>query len=134
MIYVLDACAMIAFLSGEAGADVVESALLEPGSQCLAHSINLCEVYYVFMRKGGEATAESALEDLKAAGVVERNDSDGAFWQEVGKFKATQVKISLADCCAITLTNRSGGLMLTSDHHELDPVAAGGLCRIKFIR
>lgn len=41
MIYVLDACAMIAFLRGEAGADVVENALLEAGSQCVAHSINL---------------------------------------------------------------------------------------------
>ena len=44
MIYVLDACAMIAFLKGEAGADVVENALLDANSQCMAHAINLCEV------------------------------------------------------------------------------------------
>jgi PIN domain nuclease of toxin-antitoxin system len=134
MIYVLDACAMIALLGGEAGADVVENALLEAGSECVAHSINLCEVYYVVWRKGGEVAAEGAVDDLKAAGVVERSDFDEAFWREVGKLKAVQVKVSLADCCAVTLTNRLGGVLLTSDHHELDPVAAAGLCNITFIR
>jgi hypothetical protein len=52
MIYVLDACAMIAFLGGETGAGVVESALLEAGSQCLAHSINL---WKSSMLSGGKA-------------------------------------------------------------------------------
>jgi uncharacterized protein with PIN domain len=52
MIYVLDACAMIAYLVGEAGAEVVENALLDTGSQCIAHSINLCELFYVTARKG----------------------------------------------------------------------------------
>jgi hypothetical protein len=74
------------------------------------------------------------VDDLRAAGVVERGDFDEAFWQEVGSLKASQVKVSLADCCAITLTNRVGGTLLTSDHHELDPVAATGLCNITFIR
>jgi PIN domain nuclease of toxin-antitoxin system len=134
MIYVLDACAMIAYLGGEAGADVVENALLDASSQCVAHSINLCELFYVTARKGGEAVAKSAVNDLRAAGVVERSDFDETFWQEAGSFKASQVKVSLADCCAIVLTNRVGGTLLTSDHHELDPVAAAGLCNITFIR
>ena len=134
MIYVLDACAMLAPLRGETGADVVERSLLEVGSQCIAHSINLCEVFYVIHRDGGEATARAALSNLKAAGVVERNDFDPAFWQEAGKLKAVQKKVSLADCCAITLTNRVGGTLLTTDHHELDPIAAAGICNITFIR
>jgi PIN domain nuclease of toxin-antitoxin system len=134
MIYVLDACAMLAFLGGEAGADVVENALLEAGSRCIAHAINLCEVFYVVRRKGGETAAGDAIADLKAAGVVEHGDFDEVFWREVGKLKATQIKVSLADCCAIVLTNRVGGVLLTSDHHELDPIAAAGVCNITFIR
>lgn len=43
MAIVLDACAIIAFLRDEEGADVVESALL--GSECVIHAVNLCEVY-----------------------------------------------------------------------------------------
>jgi PIN domain nuclease of toxin-antitoxin system len=134
MIYVLDACAMLAFLHDEAGADVVERALLEVGSQCIVHSLNLCEVFYISYRDGGEAAAAGAVSDLKALGVVERDDFDQAFWQEAGKLKAVQKKVSLADCCAITLTNRVGGTLLTSDHHELDPIAAAGICNITFIR
>jgi hypothetical protein len=66
--------------------------------------------------------------------VIERSDFDQAFWQDVARLKAVQKKVSLADCCAITLTNRVGGTLLTSDHHELDPVAAAGICNITFIR
>lgn len=134
MIYVLDACAMLAFLGGESGADVVENALLEAGSRCVAHSINLCEVFYVVCRKGGETAAREAVADFRAAGVAEHSDFDEAFWLEVGRLKAVQIKVSLADCCAIVLTNRVGGTLLTSDHHELDPVAAAGICNITFIR
>ena len=47
---VLDACAMIAFLRGEPGADVVRAILHNPSDACYAHAINLCEVYYDFVR------------------------------------------------------------------------------------
>lgn len=133
MIYVLDACAMIAFLKGEAGADVVENALLEQGSQCMAHAINLCEVFYDFHRVGGESAADNAITDMRTLGLVERDDFDEPFWRDAGKLKA-QGGISLADCFAITLTNRVGGALLTSDHHEMDKIAAAGICPITFIR
>jgi predicted nucleic acid-binding protein len=133
MIYVLDACAMIAFLKGEAGADVVENALLDANSQCVAHAINLCEVYYDFHRASSESAAEGAVADLRTVGVTERQDLDESFWKEAGKLKAGG-KISLADCFAVALTNRVGGTLLTSDHHELDRVAAAGVCSITFIR
>ncbi len=137
MIYVLDACAMIAYLRSEAGADVVETALLEamldPTTECLAHSINLCEVYYDFYRAGGEPAATSALIDLQNVGVIERADFDQAFWQDAGRLKA-KGKVSLADCFAVPLTNRVGGTLLTSDHHELDAIAAASVCPITFIR
>ena len=133
MIYVLDACAMIAYLRKEPGWDVVLQALVDTGSICLAHAVNLCEVFYVFHRKSDESVADNAISDLYAVGIVERADLDEAFWKEAGRLKA-QGKISLADCYAITLTHRVGGILMTSDHHELDPVAAAGICSIKFIR
>jgi len=133
VINVLDACAMIAFLKGEEGADVVENALLDEGSQCMAHAINLCEVFYDFHRAGGESAADNAIADIKALGLVERDDFDEPFWRDAGKLKA-QGKISLADCFAITLTNRVGGTLLTSDHHEMDAIVAAGICSVTFIR
>jgi len=133
MIYVLDACAMIAYLRKEPGWDVVLQALVDTSSICLAHAVNLCEVFYDFHRKSSENVADNAISDLYAVGVVERTDFDEVFWKEAGRLKA-QGRISLADCYAITLTNRVGGVLMTSDHHELDPVAAAGICSIKFIR
>ena len=134
MIYILDACAMLAFLDGEPGADIVELALLDPDNQCLAHAINLCEVFYGFYRVGGQIEAQRVINDLTAVGVVERPDLDSTFWQDAGTIKADHRHVSLADCCAIALTKRVGGTLLTSDHHELDTLVALGVCPITFIR
>lgn len=128
-----DACAMIAYLRGEEGADVIE-AHLKGTEECVAHSVNLCEVYYDFVRAGGEKTAKSAIRDLEDEGLSARADLDPAFWQEVGRLKGTLGRISLADCFAVALTNRIGARVATTDHHEFDRIANEGICRVEFIR
>jgi PIN domain nuclease of toxin-antitoxin system len=133
MIYVLDASAMLAYLRGEAGADIVENAILDTTGQCMAHSINLCEVYYIVHRDTDEPTAEAAIGDFKRLGGVERSDFDEALWKEAGKLKAGG-GISLPDCIGVALTNRVGGTFLTADHGELDRIVAAGTCSITFIR
>ena len=133
MIIVLDACAMIAFLRGETGSEVVEGFLVDEDISCLAHAVNLCEVYYDFLRAEDEETAKSAIEDLQALGIGFQEDMDMAFWQQVGKYKVHH-RLSLADCFAVALTSRVDGELATSDHHEFDPIDIEGVCRIKFIR
>jgi len=133
VILIHDASAMIAFLRNEPGGAVVETVLINGMDTCIAHAINLCEVYYDFFRSADEAAAKAAITDLEDIGVIVREDMDRAFWQEVGRYKATN-KASLADCTAIALVNRVGGELVTSDHHELDTIAASGVCRIGFIR
>jgi PIN domain nuclease of toxin-antitoxin system len=127
LIYILDACAIIASLRKEPGTEVVKQALLDTSGQCIAHSINLCEVYYIFRRDEGVTVATQAIKDIRMLGLIERNDFDEAFWKEAGNLKA-RGNISLPDCFAITLTNRVGGTLLTSDHGEMDPIAATGIC------
>jgi len=134
MIRTLDACAMIAYLRDEPGADVVEEALMRPGDTCLAHVLNLAEVYYDFARAVDEATAGAAIQDLYAGGVTPRDDVDEAFWQEAARYKAAYRRISLADCFCVTLARRVGGDLLTSDHHELGAIAPLGIVPIRFIR
>lgn len=133
MIYVLDASAMIAYLRNEPGADVVEFALLDTSGQAIAHSINLCELFYITHRASGEGAAINAIEDFRQLGVSERQDLDEVFWRDAGRLKAGG-GISLPDCLAVTLTNRVGGTLLTSDRGEMEKVAAAGLCNITFIR
>src|SRR5215212_6441920 len=103
MIYTLDTSAMIAYLLAEPGVDVVESLLVNPDNTCFAHAINLCETFYAFHRRGGEAAAQTAVTALRSAGVVVREDMDLAFWQDVGRLKSPRPHLPLGDCICITL-------------------------------
>ena len=134
MIYVLDSSAMIALANNEPGADVVADLLADPQNECYAHALNLCEVFYDAIRRSDEAQALQIITDLFGLGVIERGDLDVAFWQHAGRLKAVHRRVSLADCCALALTLRVSGELVTSDHHELDALAAAGVCPIKFFR
>jgi uncharacterized protein with PIN domain len=125
---------MIAYLRGETGADVVESALVGDGGPCVAHAINLCEVYYKFVRASGEAVAKSAIQDLRDTGVFVREDLDEPFWQDVGRHKATIASVPLADCFVVALANRLDAEAMTADHPDFDPISDRGICRVTFIR
>ena len=134
MIYVMDSTAMIALLRREPGHGSVRAILEDQNNVCYAHAINLCEVFYDFACADGEARAEQAIADLFRINVSERDDLDAVFWREVGGLKAVHRRVSLADCCALALTLRLGGELVTSDHHELDALAAAGVCPINFFR
>ena len=133
MICVLDACALIAYLRNESGADYVSNLLADPVNQSAIHAINLCEVYYDFIRSASEARAQLAVNRIYALGIIVRDDLDTPFWQDVGRLKVAH-RISLADCFAVAMTHRMGGTLVTSDHHEFDPLARAGICLITFIR
>ena len=124
---------MLAYLKGEPGALVVDSLLRDSANVCYAHAINLCEVYYDFLRHAEERIAQEAIADLYADGVIERQDMNGPFWRAVGQHKA-RGGISLADCFCITLAQDLRGVVVTSDHREFDPLVPLGLCQINFIR
>lgn len=134
MIYVLDACALIAYLNGEPGDDTVARALGNPDNLCYAHAVNLCEVHYDFCRAGGVELANEVLADLFGSGVKRRDDMDEAFCVEASSLKAVRRRVSLADCFAVALASRLGGMIPTADHHEFDALAADGAASIEFIR
>ncbi len=52
---------MIAYFKGEEGSEVVAQILSSEENRCLAHVVNLCEVFYDFHRAGGLESATSAL-------------------------------------------------------------------------
>ena len=134
MIQVLDASAMIAYVRGENGGEVVLSALLNPENTCVAHALNLCEVYYDFHRVLGEANADRILEELQAAGVMRRDDISRSFCRSVSVLKSEFRRVFLADCFALALAHDLGAKLMSADHHELDALAATGRFDIVFIR
>ena len=103
MIHVFDASAMIAYVRGKKGGEIVLSALLNPEVTCVAHALNLCEVYYDFHRALSEADANQILKELQAAGVERREDMSLSFCRSASILKSKFRRISLANCFALTL-------------------------------
>ena len=129
----LDASAIIAFLSDERGADVVEHLIVDPANVCYVHAVNLCEVYYDSLRVGGEEAAQAMLSDVDALGVVVSEEMDAAFWQEAGRHKA-YLRLPLGDCFLLAMASRVSGQAVTADRKDLEPVEAAGKFQITFIR
>ncbi len=134
MIYVLDASALIAYMRGEPGGELVLSVLLDSENTCVAHALNLCEVYYEFHRTLGEADADRILEELRTVGIHRREDISHSFCRLVSSLKSEFRRVSLADCFALALASDLGAKLVSSDHHELDVLAATGRFEIVFIR
>lgn len=135
MTYVFDSCALIAYIRDEEGADNVEKLLLDENSTMMMHAVNTCEVYYDCLRAVGEEHADQAIEALYAGGLIIREDMDADFWKNAGRLKAGG-RISLADTFAVSLAAREGAILITSDHHEFDPLIARGdfPVAVRFIR
>lgn len=131
---VFDASALICFLRDEPGAEEVQRLLEDDAATQYVHAINLCEVYYDFFRAAGALAAESAVRELLDVGLRERNDFDSKFWREAGRVKAAQRRVSLADCCALTLAKRLKGTLVTADRHELEPLVKLDEWKISFVR
>ena len=133
-IKIMDANAISALLRGEAGKEVVAAQLADPNNQCLMHAVNLCEVYYDALRDGGASSGDEAIRKAYSAGVEVREDMDEVFWKLIGQLKVSPGKVSLADCFAVALAIKTGGTLVTADHHEMDRIVPLGLCSFLFIR
>jgi PIN domain nuclease of toxin-antitoxin system len=131
---VLDANALIAIVHNEPGGRSVTRMIDNPSNTCFIHAVNLCEVYYDYMRTNGEQAAKQIITELIGTPLAVREDMDSDFWQLVGRYKVTVRRISLADCFCLALALRVGGELVTADHHEFDAVQQQGICPIKFIR
>lgn len=133
MIYVLDACAVIAYERNEIGVEVVRGILLSDDI-CWMHTINVCEVYYDFLRAGGADAAAKVIEDVNGFGVQFYAKTDDSLWKAAARYKADLRRISLADCFALALANQRGATLVTSDRGEFSAVVEQRLCRVLFIR
>ncbi|HEY3413372.1 MAG TPA: PIN domain-containing protein [Armatimonadota bacterium] len=130
---VIDAGALIAFLDYEPGAPIMAELYATRPSWHM-HAINVCEVLYHYRRSIGEGGEEAAQERIDRAGIRVHEDLDPGFVLEVARLKADYARVSLADCCFLTLARRIGGEAVTTDHKEMDPLAPLKLCPITFIR
>jgi len=133
VVYVLDACAMLAVLSKELGADKVVAVYKKAATgeaTLIINKLNLLEVYYVLFREYGKEHAGMFLEEIKESPIAINHSISDELFMEAGRLKA-YYKISLADSIALAEAAISGGVLLTADHHEFDVIDNDG--RIKFL-
>lgn len=132
-ILVLDACAVIAAQCGEPGGDYCLNRLADEGADAVIHAINVCEIYYDNLRRNPDADLNNLLDELDRWEVKIEYKIDINLIHLASELKAYWRRISLADCIAVALAKNLGGILLTTDHHELDPLAEKGM-PIEFIR
>jgi len=135
-LYVMDACALIAFLRNETGAEVVTTVLRnasERKASIRMNGINLLEVYYDVYRMVGSEEAHEKLLMIKKLPITIYHELSDKVFLEAGRLKASY-KISLADSIALAETLVSGGLLLTADHHEFDEIEMREQIKFRWIR
>jgi PIN domain nuclease of toxin-antitoxin system len=130
MTFVLDACAIIAYLRDEIGAEHVENLLLN--EKCMVHAVNLCEVYYDCLLRGEDSDiADEFIERLEIMGIESRDDMDRYFWKMIASYKArtkqASLSVSLADCFVLALAERMEATIVTADGREFKPIRENGL-------
>ena len=135
--YLLDTCAVLAFLNEEKGADVV-SELIEQarrGEITLSmNAANLIEVYYDRIREAGSALADAIIREIYDTSPISIIETlTPAIVREAAYFKSTG-KMSFADSILVATARCTGATLVTCDHAELKPVEGQGQIPFLWIR
>jgi len=122
--FLLDACAVIAFLNDEEGAQKVEQLLLQgerAPDTLFMHEINLLEIYYGVYRDESKELAEQTYIKVLNLPIKLVTGLKKNVFQEAGRLKAVY-RISLADSIALAEAIIRKIPLVTCDHHEFDPI------------
>lgn len=123
-VYVLDACALLAFINNEQGADRVEDILRKAFSgtvEIYMNKVNVYEVYYGIYRVEGQAKADETYRLIQKQPIsIVDTFSDDVF-AEAARLKS-KYKMSLADSIALGEAAVRDAVVMSSDHHEFDAV------------
>jgi len=120
--YTLDACALLALLRNEPGADKVAAAINAANNgeaEIIMHKVNLLEVYYDLYRSLGKEKADMILSEIRKRPIAINAEVTDNIFAEAGRMKASY-KISFADSFALAQALVLGSELLTTDHHEFN--------------
>ena len=84
-VYIFDACAIIALLDAEPGAEVVETLLAGESHRCVIHLLNVCEIYYHIYRRADQQRADKLRGVLESYGL----EIEICWYRRFGKMRAS---------------------------------------------
>jgi predicted nucleic acid-binding protein len=122
--YTLDACALLAFLDDEEGADVVAELFqrAENGEIAIFMSIvNLIEVYYGRIRKKSPDKVAQFLQAMNYFPITVIDTISPPVYHEAARLKGAH-KMALGDAIGLAAAKSLDAAFVTSDHNELDAV------------
>jgi predicted nucleic acid-binding protein len=125
--FILDACALIAVLNMETGADAIRKLFHDAANRqttIIMNKFNFLEVYYQIYREYGKNEADKLNNTMKQMPIIMNSILTDDLLKEAGRIKAKD-KISIADSVAVAETIVNNGTLVTSDHHEIEPVEKG---------
>ena len=130
--HVVDAAAVIAYLKGETGQDRFAALLEDPRNVLAIHSVNLCEIYYNYLRSDSVEIAEQAWEKTtQMCAVIDRLDDQ--FVKRVARWKGV-VGLGLGDAFAAATAEEYACQLVTTDHRDFDPIDQSGQLKIFWLR
>jgi PIN domain nuclease of toxin-antitoxin system len=120
----LDACALIALIKLERGADKIESLLNEAVTEqvdvCM-HTVNLIEVHYCFYRTLGKEKSALILEKIHKMPIRFIDTIDEVIFSETSRLKA-QYAIPLGDSIGLATAVKLDGSFVTADHSDFGKI------------
>jgi len=130
--HVIDACAVVAYLKKEKGVNEFADLLKNENNVMAIHCINLCEVYYSFLRSDGETLALEAWNKISDfLGVVELTEA--SFLRRVGWWKVDR-GLYIGDAFAAATAEEFGSKLVTTDHKDFDDIDNRKEIDIKWLR
>jgi predicted nucleic acid-binding protein len=135
-VYILDACALIAVLAGESGAEKVRDIIQDSidGKVTLKiNQINLLEVYYHVINVYNQNEANKVLKKIKEFPIDIIIGLDDSVFNETGRIKS-KYKIPLGDSIAVAECIIGKGILVTSDHGDFEKVKNAEKIKINWFR
>lgn len=131
--YVLDSCALIAYLRNEEGAKVIEALFDNNNINVHFHKVSFLEVYYDTIKYAGIEVAKELFELTESWPIILNVGLGDNFIQRAGVFKSG-FRISFADSFVLALASELDATLVTSDHHEFDIIDREKLIDFLWIR
>ena len=135
-VFILDACALIALLSGEKGAEKVKAIVQDAVDENInlkINQINLLEVYYYAINKYELNIANEILEKIKKLPIEILIGLKDDVFKEAGRIKS-KYKIPLGDSIAVAECIARNGTLITSDHTDFDKIERAEKIKVYWFR
>lgn len=130
--HIVDASALIAYFKSEAGHEKFAELLRDERNVLAMHAVNLCEVYYSYLRSDGLERGEEAWAKAdEILGVLEKIDAQ--FMKRVGSWKVNH-NLPLGDAFAAATAEENGCPLVTTDHNDFRAVEEAGALQIVWLR